>query len=107
MKKHYRKIARWNATEPGDFYYCTHNYHRPIRTVAEIRANLGLIADGRTDDDLRGLHIFPRGARGSYELDSWNDFAISRNWKKSWKDFTKNRKQWMMGDEPPIDPNGW
>lgn len=107
MKKHYRKVACFRATEPGHFYYCTHNYHRPVRTVGEIRAYLGLLADGRTDDDMRDLKIFPRAARGPYELDAWNDFAISRSWKKSWKDFTKNRKQWMMGDEPPIDPNGW
>lgn len=103
MKKHYRRVASRRSPEPGAFYYRTYHYYRPVRTVPEIRAYYSLRADRRSDDDMFELNIFPR--RCAHELNPWNDFAISRSWKKSWKDFTKFRKQWMMADGPPIDPN--
>ena len=105
LKKQYRKILCVRGMLAGQFYYRTDRYHRQIRTAAEIRANEGLAADCHWDDDFRGLGLHPRGRRSSWNLDSWNDFKISRNYKKSWKDFTKHRKQWMMGIEPP--PTEW
>lgn len=105
MKKQYRKkLCLWGF-RAGQFYYCTDHHYRPIRTVPEIRANEGLAADIHWDEDYRDLGLYPRGRRSSWNLDSWNDYRISRNYKKSWKDFTKHRKQWMMGVEPP--PTEW
>ncbi len=102
MKKHYKKVIRVRGMLAGQFYYCTGHYHRPIRTAAEIRANIGLTADAHWDEDHRDLNIRPRGRRNEWNLDAWNDRKVSRSYKKSWKDFTKHEKQWMMGEEPPA-----
>jgi hypothetical protein len=102
LKTHYRKTYTRGSTEKF-FYEVEYNYHRPIHTFSEVRQNMGVLAD----EELRELNVRPRACRNEMVLDSWNDFRISRNFKKSWKDFTKHRKQWMMGSEKPPQPCVW
>jgi hypothetical protein len=90
-------------TEQGTFYCKAYGYHRRVRTFGEIRANVGAFCD----EELRDLKVYPRRCRSAKELDAWNDFGVTRNYKKSWKDFTKLRKQWMMGGEPVVDHCVW
>lgn len=110
MKPNYRKEFSWRAKHPRDFCYDSvqGGYYRQIRTIQEIRRNIGDYTDFRADP-----HIDVKRGRGrnSSMLDSWNDFPVSRRGKKSWKDFTRHKKQWMVGGDPkpvlPPDRRGW
>ena len=98
MKTKYRKVMRPRAEHAGDFWYVWNGrgYHRPIKTFNEIRQN---ICD---QCDLRGepRSCQPRARRSRVELDAWNDECRDRNYGKSWKHFTRHRKQWMVGSDP-------
>ena len=103
MKKNYRKIVLRGKLNPhGKYCYVmeTGHYHRPIKTFNEIRQNVGALYD----DDLIDHGVKPRSSRGQWKLNAWNDYSRSRNWKKSWKDFTKLDHQWQMKDEPDPRP---
>jgi hypothetical protein len=64
--------------------YCWDRY---IRTQNERRQNCW------AQDD--GIHV--RGSRRYKHLPTvYEDIMLSRNWGKSWKDFTKCRKQYMV-----------
>lgn len=65
-----------------------------FRTQQERRANKSL----RYDEDLKELniHLRVRGHRSDEYLDAWNvEKTATRNWRRSWKEFTRHRKQWM------------
>jgi hypothetical protein len=106
MKKNYKKVAvvrYWKNEADGECYQyrlTSRNYHRAIQTFQEIRAGIAVW----NDEELRDLKVYPRGRRSAKVLDSWNDFAISRNYKKSWKDYTKHEKQWEVGFDPAPRP---
>lgn len=105
MKTQYRKyVDDWRKDSPGNFYYTlvSKGYYRRIRTISELRR--------RAADDVDFPHVSyidtgrNRG-RNTKMLDAWNDFprARCRNNPRSWKDYTKHKKQWMVGNDPaPI-----
>lgn len=100
MKTHYVKKLTHDAKDEGDFYYSRRygGYYRRIRTFQEIRQN-----EAHLREHGQGCGI--RLGRNNATLNSWNDFMVSRQYKKTWKDFTRYRKQWMVGDDPaPIPP---
>jgi hypothetical protein len=97
VKPNYKKVFSFRARHEGDFYYdFIGKYHRPVRTFPELRENYGHRVD------LRGMprSCQPRFCRGNSELDAWNDFKRSRDYGKSWKHYTRHRKQWMVGNDP-------
>lgn len=98
MKTKYRKVLCRYADHAGDFMYVWNGrgYHRPIKTFNEIRQNTN------ARRELRGMpkSAQPRGCRSRCELDAWNDEERSRNYGKSWKHYTRHRKQWMVKDDP-------
>lgn len=56
---------------------------RQVRTFSEIRQHYHALDDGQKVRRRRLL--IPT---------VWDDRTISRNWGRSWKDYTKRRKQW-------------
>lgn len=102
MKTNYRKEI--NLWRDDDRYYYENvcgGYHRHIYTFSELRANSGARSDYRRDPDFAQLtNLLPRGRRTARYLDTYNDYSRCRNNGRSWKDYTKNRKQWEMGFEP-------
>lgn len=96
MKKNYRRVERVRRGQRVVRYEnIFRNYHRRIRTSGEIRAN----ENDAGDPELSHYGVKVRACRTSTYLDSRNDFPVGREYKKSWKDFTKNKKQW----EPKSD----
>lgn len=102
MKTQYRKYVGY-YDEPGQYSYCLRNggYHRSVRTFPELRERAGVEAD----EELREYGVQPRLGRNHNMLDPWNDFAIRRNHGRSWKDYTKHRKQWMRANDPAPSEN--
>lgn len=98
QKKHYRKIKqeyyfshwrgewkeRYNQSMLGK-YDIKYSYFRSIHTKNEYKQNCWAIDDG--------YHV--RGRRRNLP-NAWDDVRISRAWKRSWKDFTKCKKQYMV-----------
>jgi hypothetical protein len=110
MKKNYKKVMSYRAKHDGDFHYewTGHGYHRPIRTFNEVRQNEG----DRSDFRRERIPCAVRARRNDHTLNAWNDFNRSRNYGKSWKHFTRHRKQWMIGNDPAPEPyvpliGGW
>lgn len=111
MKKHYKKTYRLRdrncedrSRHEKDWSYSLEHggYHRAIRTFPEIRRNAG------DKTDLRGEKIRYRNRSAADMLDAWNDYPISKGWGRSWKTYTKHRKQWMTGRDPaPKLPDWW
>lgn len=95
MKSHYKKTQPWHSDDPEDAIYELrwHHYYRRVRTFQELRRNYGDWDEFRDEPHIKGI----RRRRSKGLLNSWNDFGVSRNWKKSWKDHTKFEKQWMTG----------
>jgi hypothetical protein len=98
MKNNYKKITpklwfntwkgEWEVENWGVGRY-THNWdswhYRYVKTWNERRQNYNAKQDGHK---VRGKRTFPN-------LPSvWDDIRISRIWGRSWKDYTKQRKQW-------------
>lgn len=93
MKKQYDRVVRNWYKDDHDVarYEFRHGgYHRRVRTFPEMRQNVNDIAD----QELRDLKYYPRGRRARAFLDPWNDFNRGRTFGKSWKDYTKNSRQW-------------
>ncbi len=92
MKTQYRKVKKWwfrQGISPR--YELEHGgYHRSINTWSEIRQNEWARDDIRQHDYTYKV----RARRNYFLLDSWNDFNISRNYGRSWKDYTRNRNQY-------------
>jgi hypothetical protein len=90
--------SRKTMSEIGDerFYYVHRHggYYRSIHTFPEIRRNVG------DATDYRDVAKFARARRNNGNLNSWNDFGRSRQYKASWKDFTRYKKQWMVSSDP-------
>lgn len=99
MKSQYRKEIKWYSKRADDFYYvhAWAGYHRSIRTFGELRQIAAEKADFRDGSVKRRL------GRNTSVLDSWNDFNRGRSYKKSWKDFTKYKKQWMTSQDKAIE----
>lgn len=90
MKQQYEKITEdsdwcWHTRNVGR-YSLKHRYYRSVATQNEHRQNCGAEADGHR----------VRGKR-KYIPHSWDDRRVSRDWKRSWKDFTKNKHQYGAG----------
>jgi len=100
MKKHYKRIKAelWFNPYTGTFtqnwsfgyvnaYELRRSYcYRYVRTFNELRQNVGAMCDGH----------YVRGSRRRKSLPTvWDDVRVSRVYKKSWKDYTKFRKQYM------------
>jgi hypothetical protein len=104
MKSQYRKEYRsWSRCRGDNDFVFVHqgpNYFRRIRTFQEARRNLADDLEYR-GTNMRGI----RPCRRYQFLDPWNDWSVSRNYGKSWKDFTKYPKQWMDDSEPV--PSKW
>ena len=90
MKSQYERGATyfwWNewARERYVDRYClvVGHYHRHVRTMNELRQLRGADHDGE-----------PVRRRRLTLPTSYDDPMISRNFGKSWKDYTKRRKQW-------------
>lgn len=63
-------------------------YYRHPKTLNEKRQN------SACQDD--GFHV--RGKRrAKHPNGSWDAIPVKRTYGKSWKDYTKYRKQWMIG----------
>jgi hypothetical protein len=60
------------------------HYHRRPQTQNERRQNFAAQADGMP----------VRRCRVKGLPHSWDDLHRARDWGKSWKDYTKHRKQW-------------
>ena len=99
MKTGYRKEFCYRSKEKNDWHYSSlrAGYYRKIRTFPELRRNAADAVDYRDEP-----HIDVKRGRGrnSNKLDAWNDFPVSRTGGRSWKDYTRHRKQWMTGDDP-------
>lgn len=96
-----KKTLTWRRGHRADEYVYVHVgpfYHRHVRTFPEIRRNCADVNEYR-ETKMRGI----RPCRGNVYLNAWNDWNVSRNYGKSWKDFTKNRKQWMDTGEVVPD----
>lgn len=105
MKSQYRKYKnRWAGKHPGEFHYehVKRSYYRRIRTFPELRRLAGDKADY---EHASYIDVGRNRGRNSKMLDAWNDFPKKRTSgnARSWKDFTKHKKQWMVSDDPkPI-----
>ncbi len=63
-------------------------WYRHPKTLNEKKQTCGF------QNDYRELRI--RGERTWKMLPtSWDDINVTRTWGKSWKDYTKHKKQWM------------
>ncbi len=86
MKTQYKRIAKddsnWNDRHVGR-YELRFGMFRSIRTQNERRQLAGLDADG-----------LPVRRRRLNVPTAWDDFHVVKNYKRSWKDFTKKRHQW-------------
>ncbi|UTC28396.1 hypothetical protein GURKE_03760 [Brevundimonas phage vB_BpoS-Gurke] len=69
-----------------EFRHVWRQYFRHPRTMQERRRNAG---------DVHDRVVSVRGNR-KHLPSSWDDIMASRRAGKSWKDFTRYRKQWMM-----------
>ncbi len=90
MKHCYERVRRIRNKNYREEYIFSWGYFRAIRTSGEIRAN----SNDRADAELRAYRVKVRLRRCEAKLDSRNDFSIARNFGKSWKDYTKNKRQW-------------
>lgn len=110
MKPRYRKTTHRRPKNEGDWYYddVRGGYYRRIRTIQELRRNCGDAVDFRDEP-----HVEIKSGRGRTHtmLDAWNDFPVSRRGGRSWKDYTRHKKQWMVGADPkpsiPSPRRGW
>jgi hypothetical protein len=87
MKKHYEIIkddgTSWGRKHKGR-YSCKYGYgHRYVRTYSELRQLYGDKADG----------IKVRQSRLNIPT-LYDDLPVSKDFKRSWKDFTKKKRQW-------------
>lgn len=93
MKPQYKKVdAWWRKNRSTHYVHAYSGYHRDIRTWSEARQNHYAIADLRDEYE---FDYKIRKSRNLHDLDPWNDYPIRRNYGRSWKDYTKNHKQWM------------
>lgn len=94
MKPQYkRQIPKWefNARKGELELYCwgegryslEYAWYRYVRTTNEIRANAAALEDGYK----------VRGRRRNLPT-VYDDVRVSRTWGRSWKDYTKRRKQY-------------
>ena len=94
MKQHYeRRVPKWEfnvwegVMELEDWgagrYSNKYSWWRGIRTFNERKRNAAAKADGYKT----------RGKRRNLPT-SWDDPRISRDWGRSWKDYTKHKKQY-------------
>lgn len=108
MKQQYQKVLKFRAKHNGDFYYewTGSGYYRPIGTFSEVRQNTGDANDFQKEE----IKCRVRAKRSMRNLDPWQDFARSQNYGKSWKQYTRHRKQWMVKDDPKphkTPERGW
>lgn len=93
MKKHYRLVD-------------VNNWHPGVNAIHRFRLQWNRRARMHTHQERResfndgdafeitGKHVI-RAARNHHNLPTkWDDGWISRDWGRSWKDYTRNRKQW-------------
>lgn len=94
MKKHYKKIERWWRKNGGFAYEHVYaGYYRSIKTYPEVRENEYL---DKHDEDVRYYKIKMRRCRMRKMLpDPWEDFYCEKKLVRSWKVYSKNRKQWQ------------
>lgn len=83
MKKQY-KIAVWARYPTGTYALRYSSYHRKPQTMNERRANYGAVADG--------FHVRAKRVKGLPH--AWDDLNHSFLYKRCWKRFTKQGKQW-------------
>jgi len=106
MKKDYTKVWGWFATHPGDFYYkhVSGGYGRSLRTFQEQRRNTCDLADR----DLADLGVKVRRSRAGNHLNPWNlERCATRYGAKTWKDFTRHKKQWGVARDPKPEWGSW
>jgi hypothetical protein len=99
VKNRYRKVWGGRVSHPGEFYYDSVDgrYGRAISTFPEIRRNTADL----NDRELRELGLKVRRCRAGQHLNSWNlERSQSRFGKRTWKDFTRHRRQWEVGRDP-------
>lgn len=91
MKPNYEKLERfYKGCNHWNYGLRWGGYCRPIRTAQELRQREADRVDGRAE----GLGVKRRGNRGRCILDAWNDYPTSRCGGRSWKDYTKRRRQY-------------
>ena len=100
MKKHYKRIKqelwfshwhgewfeRWNRSYINAYELRWSYCYRYVKTFNEIKQNEHAKLDGYKVRGKRTKHILPT---------VWDDVRVSKVYGKSWKDFTKHRKQYM------------
>ena len=85
MKKDYKRYGdELGRRAKGRYVHKYGGYYRLVRTTNELRQLKGDDADG-----------IPVRRRRLTIPTAYDDPNVSRFWKRSWKDFTKNRKQWQ------------
>lgn len=67
----------------GKYHHRYAQYHRAPKTFNEVRQLRGMDADG-----------LPIRRRRLNVPSAYDDVHLGRNYGKSWKDFTKQRRQW-------------
>ena len=96
MKPNYRKVPRWYRPRSESDYVYDHvsgNYMRRMQTFGELRRNCQDVSEFGTE--VKGV-----GRRGDDILNPWNNERVpSRNFRRSWKEFTRHRKQWMISSD--------
>jgi hypothetical protein len=78
-----RKLCTTYVEPEGRYKLRWGGYHRYFRTYNEYRQNL-----------LHAHEGLPVRTRRLNLPVLYDDLNIVRNWGRSWKDYTKNRKQW-------------
>jgi hypothetical protein len=107
MKKNYQKIEqeywfsfrrnRWielyNTNSLGRYSH-KYSYCRSVHTQNERKQNCWAQDDGH---HVRGKRRY-KHLIDAYDvpIDAYDDPMIGRTWKRSWKDFTKCKKQYMV-----------
>lgn len=87
MKTQYTKELTWDGRP--SYERISSSYYRPIKTFAEIRDREAM----RTEHG-ELFQKLTRGCRNYRFLNAYNDFSRARNYGRSWKDYTRQKKQW-------------
>jgi hypothetical protein len=95
MKKDFERVVRYRRgynRDPHVWFEFAHGYGRAIyRVTNEVRAN----TNDRADPELIAYGVRVRACRNGHVLNGRNDPYNSKQMGRSWKDYTKNKRQWQ------------
>ena len=95
MKKNFERVVRYRRgynREPHVWFEFAHGYGSDIyRVTNEVSAN----TNDRADPEIQHYRVKVRACRNGRVLNGRNDPSNSKQMGRSWKDYTKNKKQWQ------------